>query len=321
MVAKQVKGTRTERANERAAIGRLSANRVSERTRQRYLIAAEQFLAWVRGHGLPHASTWEELEWQLTEYVEYLWETGETKGLANDTLSGVSHFLRTRRRYPGAWQLLTVWSRLEVPNRAPPLSAHMAMALAGWGLQQGRIDFSAAVVTGFHLSLRVAEILSLAQHVITIGPDFRGGVSLPWTKTSQQRGAREVVSIDDPLVGWLITEALAVSPHSKVLQMSGPAFRVMFNTGIAALGLSQIGYRPYSIRRGGATHDFLAHHDLQRSLLRGRWSQLRTAKIYVTDGAALIQELKLTPCMHSSISFYRELVLRKWMEFVNSSCA
>ena len=298
MAVKRLQGTRVDRANERASIGRLSVNRVNERTRQRYFLAAERFLAWIRTCGLPSAPSWEELEWQLTEYVEFLWEEGETKGLACDTLSGVSHFLRTRRRFPGAWQLLTVWSRLGVPNRAPPLSAHMAMALAGWGLQRGRVDFAAAIVAGFHLSLRVAEILSPAQNLITIGSNYRGGVSLPWTKISQQRGAREAISIDDPLVGWLITKALKVSPHNKVLQMSGPAFRIMFNTGVAALGLSNVGYRPYSIRRGGATHDFLAHQDLQRSLLRGRWSQLRTAKIYVTDGAAPIQELKLTPAMH-----------------------
>ena len=283
--------------------------------------AADRFLQWVKACNIPLAPSWEELEWQLTEYIECLWEEGETKGLAADTLSGVQHFLRTRRRYPGAWQLLSVWSRLEVPNRAPPLSAHMAMALAGWGLQQGRVDFSAAVLGGFHLSLRIAEILSLSSHLITIGKDFRGGVSLPWTKTSQQRGAREVITIDDPMVGWIILEALKVSAQSKVLQMSGPAFRVLFAKGIAALGLTGTGYRPYSIRRGGATHDFLMHHDLQRSLLRGRWGQLRTAKIYVTDGVALVQELKLTPAMHNSIVHYREFLLSRWRKFTNASCA
>ena len=94
--------------------------------------------------------------------------------------------------------------------------------------------------------------------------------------------------------------------------MSGPAFRVFFSKGIAALGLTPHGYRPYSLRRGGATHDFLAHRDLQRSVLRGRWGQLRTAKIYITDGAAIIQELKLTPAMHNTIMKFRGVLQSAW---------
>ena len=219
-------------------------------------------------------------------------------------------FLRTRRRYPGAWQLLSVWGRLEVPDRAPPLSADMALALAGWGVYQGRNDFSAAVLAGFHLSLRVAEILDLSAQCITLGQDHHGGVSLPWTKTSQQRGAREAISIDDSFVGWLLSIAIRESSSGKILQMSGPAFRVFFSKGIAALGLTAHGYRPYSLRRGGATHDFPAHRDLQ--LLRGRWGQLRTAKIYITNGAAIIQELKLTPAMHSTIAKFRSVLQSAW---------
>ena len=94
--------------------------------------------------------------------------------------------------------------------------------------------------------------------------------------------------------------------------MSGPAFRVFFSKGIAALGLMAHGYRPYSLRRGGATHDLLTDQDLQRSVLRGRWGQLRTAKIYITDGAAIIQELKLTPAMNNSIAKFRGVLQSAW---------
>ena len=303
--------SREDRRSERANFGRLSDRRVNDRTRNRYYSAVDGFMQWLRLWQLGHAATWEELEWQLMEYLETLWQEGESKGLANDTLSGVSLFLRTRRRYPGAWQLLTVWGRLEVPDRAPPLSADMALALAGWGVIQGRNDLSAAILAGFHMSLRVAEILDLSAQCITFGCDHHGGVSLPWTKTSQQRGARESISID-PLVGWLLGIAIRESASGKILQMSGPAFRVFFSKGIAALGLMAHGYRPYSLRRGGATHDLLTHQDLQRSVLRGRWGQLRTAKIYITDGAAIIQELKLTPAMNNSIAKFRGVLQSAW---------
>jgi hypothetical protein len=52
---------------------------------------------------------------------------------------------------------------------------------------------------------------------------------------------------------------------------------------------------PYSLRRGGATHDFLVHRDIARCLFRGRWADVRTGRIYIMDGAARMAELQTSP--------------------------
>jgi hypothetical protein len=43
----------------------------------------------------------------------------------------------------------------------------------------------------------------------------------------------------------------------------------------------------YSLRRGGATADFLVHGDAARCMLRGRWKDVRTFSIYLRTPEAL----------------------------------
>eukprot|EP00969_Alexandrium_andersonii_P184370 8145597-Alexandrium_andersonii.AAC.1 len=73
----------------------------------------------------------------------------------------------------------------------------MASAVAGLFVSAGEPEAAGVLLTAFHLCLRTAEMLSLHGANILMRRDYSGVVSLPWTKTSQQRGAREEVSIDD----------------------------------------------------------------------------------------------------------------------------
>ena len=60
-----------------------------------------------------------------------------------------------------------------------------------------------------------------------------------------------------------------------------------------ALSLQSLGFRPYSLRRGGATHGWLTFADLPRTVMRGRWANLKTAKIYINDGWQQIVNMQL----------------------------
>ncbi|CAK0798868.1 unnamed protein product, partial [Prorocentrum cordatum] len=97
-----------------------------------------------------------------------------------------------------AWELAM---GAQVPQRAPPMPPLVCSALAGWALGRGEIAFAATILAGFHLCLRTGEALGLSSGVIQLKPCGRGVVSLPWTKTACQKGARETVTLDDPLVG------------------------------------------------------------------------------------------------------------------------
>ena len=71
----------------------------------------------------------------------------------------------------------------------------------------------------------------------------------------------------------------------------------MFNDTIFSLGLSEYQYRPYSLRRGGATFYFQRHGQLDCLLIQGRWQSSKTARLYINSGLATLAEteLRLTP--------------------------
>ena len=82
-------------------------------------------------------------------------------------------------------------------------------------------------------------------------------------------------------------------------------WRKMFNDTISALSLDSYQYRPYSLRRGGATFYFSKHGQLDRLLIQGRWQSTKTARLYLNSGMAILaeNELKLTP--HARTFFHQ----------------
>ena len=45
-----------------------------------------------------------------------------------------------------------------------------------------------------------------------------------------------------------------------------------------------MGFRPYSLRRGGATAFYRATCNMAATIERGRWATIRVARIYINDG-------------------------------------
>ena len=61
------------------------------------------------------------------------------------------------------------------------------------------------------------------------------------------------------------------------------------------LGVADLDFRPYSVRRGGASFDFGNWENLDRTLFRGRWRGLKTARIYVQMARAVSVNVALPP--------------------------
>ena len=62
-------------------------------------------------------------------------------------------------------------------------------------------------------------------------------------------------------------------------------YRIAFSGAVTELGLNGH-FRPYSLRRGGATHHFLVGGQLDKTTDRGRWGNTRTARIYINTSLA-----------------------------------
>ena len=149
---------------------------------------------------------------------------------------------------------------------------------------------------GFHCLLRTGELL--AAKVDDFQFDVAGGtaiLNLHVTKGGARRAQQEVVTIDDAiLVRWLATILDGMLPGDPLIDLSQQKFRALFADLCRTLRLTQMSFKPYSLRRGGATYHYRRFGNLDRTALRGRWACLRTARIYITDGVATQQEIRYT---------------------------
>ena len=190
------------RKQTRADLGPLRDNLIKLGTLKRYIHAQVQFQLFICANMWPFALSMEELDMQLRAFVEQAWEEGEQKALAGDAISGAQHFLLTRRQFPGAWKLLGVWGKLELPSRAPPMSWEIALALAGYAVSTGRLDWAALVLAGHHCCLRTMEMLELSVECVALNQQYLGTLTLMNTKIGQRRGQKEFVTVDSPFVGY-----------------------------------------------------------------------------------------------------------------------
>jgi len=118
----------TQRQQQRARWGRLQQHRILPKTSKTYYAACGAFLLWLAQYNVAPARSEVDLDQQVSEYLETLWETGAERNAAGFTLSGLQFFLRRRRFLHNSWRLLRVWQRLEHPSRAPPLPARTLLA-------------------------------------------------------------------------------------------------------------------------------------------------------------------------------------------------
>ena len=293
--------TQQERATQRRNLGTLKDLTVQPATKQRYNKAIDGFLTFLKQNRLvlPHAPC--DLDPLLCEYLEYLWAHGFGRALASDTVAGLQDFdVRFRGSLQGAWRLLKTWSVNEVPNRAPPLPQHVVRAMVGWALFHHHVGFAVSLLVGFYGMLRTGEILALhASHVHLDSHQAKAVISLGLTKSGKRQGAAESIVLGLDTAIWFLQRWKSLASSTTPLAKNPAHWRGLFVQAVTALGLTDWGFRPYSLRRGGATWWFARHHSLDRILLQGRWSAPKTAKIYLNEGLAVMAEMRLPETLPS----------------------
>ena len=103
-------------------MGSLRSLTVQPATKKRYTAAVDKFLQFLNREGLVLPDSRDKLDILTAEYMEFLWQSGEGRALASDTLAGLQdQDPRLKGRLVCTWRLLKVWHTHEVPNRAPPI--------------------------------------------------------------------------------------------------------------------------------------------------------------------------------------------------------
>ena len=288
--------TQHERAKRRRQQGRLSDLQIAPLTLTRYEKATTELMQYWSQDDSPLPNSPEEADEMLSEYIEFCWERGLPRLAAADAICGLQHFVpQLRRALRGSWRLLGTWDRNEIPSRAPPLLPEQALGMAGFACLMGRPEVGAALIVGFNAFLRPCEMLFTAADCIFEPSCERCVVNLGLTKSGKRVGAPEQVIIDDPLAVVLLRKVFDTrSSHTPLLNKGLIEFRAIFTTLATRVGASSSGLKPYSIRRGGATHHYVSKGRLDQTIERGRWAIKRTAKIYIQDGVALTRDIQLT---------------------------
>ena len=109
------------------------------------------------------------------------------------------------------------------------------------------------------------------------------------TKGGARQGAAESVTIATPFVVKIVEASLLGRQRGDPLFPKGSGqFRDLFHKVVQKLQLQHWGFKPYSLRRGGATDHFRKFGSLSSTVVKGRWSSAKMARIYLNDGLATL---------------------------------
>lgn len=299
-VHRQVLAGRTsdERAHARKGIS-LRDSGITEKTRLRYRSALALLLPFIT-----FINATEELDQVVEEWIELQWVKGSTLGQIGDALCGLQFYCPEFKRCPyrGSWRLYKNWRRLEIPCRAPPISAQIVRAFLSFLVEKEEIAGAFVVALAFHTYLRTGEALSLLFSDLQVN-DATGVVTIRGGKSGLRNNMDEAIAIYDKRVLQLARLAKllphAQLPRAKIWNSSASSFRKLFAQCITCFGLQKLELKPYSLRRGGATHDYMKKGTLEPILLRGRWHSLQVARLYLEDGLAQLPSLQL-PKIHQA---------------------
>ena len=116
-------------------------------------------------------------------------------------------------------------------------------------------------------------------------------LSLGLTKGGARQGAAESVALHERSILPALWKWKQTTADSQFLTAKPHAWRALFSKAVEALRLNDLHFRPYSLRRGGATFWFNQHGSFDRLLIQGRWAAARTARVYLNDGPAQLADV------------------------------
>ena len=287
--------TKEERIEQRQKLGSLHSLTVQPATKKRYESALSRFFDFLKLEGIVLPRQKDALDDLVSEYLEFLWSSGEGRALASDTLAGLENLEQHLKGHLAtSWRLLKVWHQNEMPNRAPPFPEKVLQALVGKALVQNDHAFALSLLLGFYGMMRTGEILCLEPWHVAVPKDNGPAIiSLGLTKAGKRQGAAESITISVSDVVRRLRQWKAAT--NKPLVSSATQWRAQFSQSLNELGLSEFQFRPYSLRRGGATFWFQKHGSFDRLMVQGRWHAQKTARIYINSGVAALAEMRINP--------------------------
>ena len=253
----------------------------------------------------PSLRTQTEVDAAVADYINMLYQEGDSLAQAGHILSGLKRFIpQMRLKLPLASQYFRNWQRIHAPARAIPLSWDLLQAMAAVCLTLAKPGVSLMLYLGFFCFLRTSEMLALQWcHLILHERRPQISVIIPYSKTSN--GNPQVLVFEDTNVWRLACTLQRTNRREAFLWPGRPhRFRCFWRSLLTLLHFGQEDYVPYGIRRGGASCFFLETASMDATLHRGRWTCAKTAKQYVDQGTLAMAKTLWNKAQRRSV--------RKW---------
>eukprot|EP00438_Fugacium_kawagutii_P014985 Skav210163 [mRNA] locus=scaffold5301:41969:42745:- [translate_table: standard] len=250
------------------------------------------------------------LDLHVSEYVNHLFQEGDSISHAGWLLSGLKRFLpRLKKELATSQQYFANWQRDHLPLRAVPMPWTVLKVLASLAWRASQFDISLCLLLGFGFYLRTMEMLKLRIEDIAI----RGScvyVALRDTKTS--KNFTQSLVVRNAHLANIVTAGLRQLPPAGPLWRYQPKkFRDSFKLLLEHVHLAHLNFSLYSIRRGGATHAYVVSRNIDDVAIRGRWKDIRTARIYLDDARASLLKQHLP----EGWQLFQREAAKVWHEF------
>ena len=284
--------SKAERKREREKIGRLSDQRVTQNTKDRYQVALEQ-VANFAGVSAPRLLAMTGLDSLLSSFIERLWEDGDTKTMASYALASLQyHRPSLKGQLRDSWKLLSLWGKLEQPRRATPIDPKLLLAFAGIFLKWQWDGLAHLIIVGFCGMLRTGEMFQLRRQDVVL-PRYAHQPAILFlhdTKTAQRNMLLQEKVIISEEMGIKSLQYLCKGKRASeaLVEETAPQFRSVWKEVVKHLKLEKLNYLPYSLRRGAATSAYREGMGFDQLLAKGRWQHIPTARLYLDQA---LQEL------------------------------
>lgn len=274
------KPTQAERAKMRRTLGPLKSLTVQPVTRARYEKSRSDFYEWLRSENLTVPSSAYDLDLIVSDYLEALWAQGKGRSEGSNILAALQDAQpHLKGKLKMGWRLMKTWVTHEVPNRAPPIPLDALHCMVGYAIFKEWHLFALSLLLGFHGLLRTGELLGLkAKHISVTTAKGPAVISLGLTKSGKRQGAAESITVHAEDVCRRLHQWKQSAHPEASLTGPGHQWRKRFADLLTAIHFHEFDFRPYSLRRGGATHHFQRQGRFDALLVLGRWQAAATAR-------------------------------------------
>ena len=309
----------------------LEANSIREGTAEKYTRALKDFDDWMTSGGTKFGNT-EMLDALGTEYLEDLYFRGFNHE-AGDTLLSALRYASPVLTSEGKGTLPRMQRSLRGFRRLAPGASRCPIPFYGMTAMVGAAFFlkleklGVALTVQFVGYLRPHELLSLTPRHLVAPSSFDANV---WglLLAPEELAVRSKTQVFDESVtlDWAEIPALGdrlreyrrgTEAESSIWGFDSKRFDALFATVAEASGVSVLRPHPYSLRHGGASHDYLrARRTLDAVRLRGRWRSENSVRRYLKASRAMKEEqaLDVATLRYGQLiaSNFDKLLARSW---------